>query len=140
MTLSKLFILPAAVLALFLASVASAQSAPGEDPLKITGKVEHFTSPNGPAPRSGSLEGSGEMPGWLKAKVARYEAKAFSASADDGALLTDKDVNTTSSTQGLRRSCNQDLGSSTQTATRPGRNGNNQQIVVLRGDVVNICR
>lgn len=131
--------LPALALAIAFSAQGYAQSAPGEDPLKITGKVEHFSSPNGPAPRSGSLEGSGEMPAWLKAKVARYEAKAFSASADDGTLLTDKDVTTTATTQGLRRSCTQDLGSSTAPA-RPGRLGNNQQIVVLRGDVVNLCR
>ncbi len=131
--------LPALALAIAFSAQGYAQSAPGEDPLKIIGKVEHFSSPNGPAPRSGSLEGSGEMPAWLKAKVARYEAKAFSASADDGTLLTDKDVTTTATTQGLRRSCTQDLGSSTAPA-RPGRLGNNQQIVVLRGDVVNLCR
>jgi hypothetical protein len=131
--------LPALMLAIGFSALGYAQSAPGEDPLKITGKVEHYSSPNGPAPRSGNLEGNSEMPAWLKAKVARYEAKAFSASADDGTMLTDKDINNTSATQGLRRSCNQDLGS-TATPSRPGRTGNNQQIVVLRGDVVNLCR
>jgi hypothetical protein len=139
MNFVNLLKLPVLALAIAFSALGYAQSAPGEDPLKITGKVEHFSSPNGPAPRSGSLEGSGEMPAWLKAKVARYEAKAFSASADDGTMLTDKDVTNTSATQGLRRSCNQDLGSTTTTA-RPGRPGNNQQIVVLRGDVVNVCR
>jgi hypothetical protein len=124
----------------FLASQTMAQRAPGEDPVKLDSKVVHTGSPFGNSPKSGGLDGNSEMPAWLKAKVARYEAKSFSASADDGTLLTDKDLNTSTSSNTMRRSCTQDLGS-TQAPSRPTRaGGNNQQIVVLRGDVVNICR
>ncbi len=140
-------ILPAVALAIALSGSAWAQRAPGEDPLQINGKVTHLALPLGTSPKSGSLDGNTEMPAWLSAKVARFEAKAFSAGADDGNLFTDNDINTTTTTQGVRRTCRQDVGSNT-TATGIGRaptaggtrTNANQQIVVLRGDVVNICR
>lgn len=140
-------LLPAIALAISLALPAWAQLAPGEDPLQINGKVTHLALPLGASAKSGSLDGNTEMPAWLSAKVARFEAKAFSAGADDGSIFTDNDVNTTTTTQGVRRTCRQDVGSNT-TATGVGRaptaggpkTNANQQIVVLRGDVVNICR
>lgn len=137
----------AALLTLAGGTSAHAQRAPGEDPVHLQNKVSFLSLPGPAAAKSGSLEGSGEMPAWLKAKVARFEAKSFSGTADDGTLLNDNDVTNTSSTQGVRRTCRQDIGS-TQTSTGIGRaptaggarTNANQQIVVLRGDVVNICR
>ncbi len=135
------------VAAVFFAHHAAAQKAPGEDPVKLNNQVVHAGLPVGNSAKSGSLDGSGTMPAWLKAKVARFEAKSFSGTADDGTLLNDNDVTNTSSTQGVRRTCKQDIGS-TQASTGVGRapttggtrTNANQQIVVLRGDVVNICR
>ena len=81
------------------------------------------------------------MPAWLKAKVARFEAKAFSNTADDGSILNEKDVIARSSGEGIQRTCIQDIGSTTtDTRTTTGGPGGKQQIVVLRGNLVNICR
>lgn len=139
--------LPACVLALGLVGTSFAQRAPGEDPLRLTDPVSHLSLPGAAAAKSTSLDGNTEMPAWLKAKVARFEAKAYSAGLDDGTLLTDNDVNTTSTTQGVRRTCRQDVGSSqpngigrNPTSGGGPRTNANQQIVVLRGDLVNICR
>jgi hypothetical protein len=145
---TKLLILSASVLALLSASDAFAQRAPGEDPLKIDGKVSHLALPAGPAPKPIGLDGTGELPAWLRAKAARFEAKVYSASVDDGSISSDNDVNATTTTQGVRRSCTQEVGSNTQTGAAAGRAASsgttrtnaNQQIVVLRGDLVNICR
>jgi hypothetical protein len=140
-------LLPACALAFGFIGTSFAQRAPGEDPLRLTDPVSHLSLPGAAAAKSTSLDGNTEMPAWLKAKVARFEAKAYSAGLDDGTLLTDNDVNTTTTTQGVRRTCRQDVGSSQTSGV--GRNpaaGNgprsnaNQQIVVLRGDLVNICR
>jgi hypothetical protein len=148
MLFTKLLILPASVLALLLATEAFAQRAPGEDPLKIEGKVSHLSLPAGPAAKPVGLDGTGELPAWLRAKAARFEAKIYSASVDDGSVFSDNDVNNTSTTQGVRRTCTQEVGSNTQANTAAGRatgagtarTNANQQIVVLRGDLVNICR
>lgn len=126
-----------------LAAGDAALAAPGEDPLNLSGPVEHLSLPGPPAPKSGNLDGLLDMPAWMKARIARYEAKSFSATADDGTLLTDNNVVTTSSAQGLRKTCVQEVGST----SSPGNNafnrfgpGNQQQVVVLRGDLVNICK
>lgn len=144
----KLLIVPASMLAALLATDAFAQRAPGEDPLRIDGKVSHLTLPGGPAAKPVGLDGSGELPAWLRAKAARFEAKIYSASVDDGSVFSDNDVTNTSTAQGVRRTCTQEVGSNTQTGTAAGRPAGtganrtnaNQQIVVLRGDLVNICR
>jgi hypothetical protein len=145
---TQLRAMPATVLALVFVTAAFAQRAPGEDPVRIDGKVSHMSLPAGPAVKSAGLDGSGELPAWLRAKAARFEAKIYSASADDGSVYSDNDVNNTATTQGVRRTCTQEVGSNTQANTAAGRatgagasrTNANQQIVVLRGDLVNICR
>jgi hypothetical protein len=139
--------LPACVLALGFIGTSFAQRAPGEDPLRLTDPVSHLSLPGAAAVKSTSLDGNTEMPAWLKAKVARFEAKAYSGTLDDGTLLTDNDVTNTTTTQGVRRTCRQDVGSTqttgvgrSPTAGNGPRTNANQQIVVLRGDLVNICR
>lgn len=148
MLFTKLLIVPASVLALLLATDAYAQRVPGEDPVRIEGKVSHLSLPMPAAAKPVGLDGSGELPAWLRAKAARFEAKVYSASVDDGSVFSDNDVNNTTTTQGVRRSCVQEVGSNTQASTavgRPAASGTpktnaNQQVVVLRGDLVNICR
>ncbi len=148
MLFTKLLILPASVLALLLATSALAQRAPGEDPVTIEGKVSVLSLPVGPAAKPLGLDGSGELPASIRAKAARFEAKIYSASADDGSVFSDNDVTNTTTTQGVRRTCTQEVGSNTQTTAAAGRTTGtgtartnaNQQIVVLRGDLVNICR
>lgn len=114
---------------------------PGEDPVQLTGPVRYMNLPGAAAPKSGQIDGNSDMPAWMKARVARYEAKAFSATANDGTILTDNDVVNTANAQGLRKTCVQEVGSIT-SANNLGNNtlGGQQQIVVLRGDLINVCR
>lgn len=117
--------------------------APGEDPVVLTKHLTVQMQSTGTAAPSGQLEGSGSMPSWLRARIARYEAKAFSSDASSG-VLSDNDVVTTASAQGMQKTCVQEVGSSTvsSTSSSASKYGPSQtaQIVVLRGDLVNICR
>jgi len=77
----------------------------------------------------------------MDAKLARFQAKAFAA--DTTGVLTDQNVVTTVAQDGLRKVCMQDIGSSASTVNGAfNRYGPkpDAQVVVLRGDLVNICR
>lgn len=128
-----------AITALQISPAATAQNAPGEDPIRIASKVVIQGLPNGAAPRSGNISPVAEIPPWQRAKIARYEAKAFSGNKGD--ILTEKDVINTANSDGFKTTCTQTIGSvvnapgiTTGAGFKP-----NQQIVVLRGDLVNIC-
>lgn len=115
--------------------------APGEDPVVLNKKLVIQMQPTGNAAPSGNIDGATSMPSWLRARVARYEAKAFSA--DTTNILTDNDVVNTANAQGMQKTCVQEVGSntlsgSTSSFNRYGPN-NAPQVVVLRGDLVNIC-
>lgn len=116
--------------------------APGEDPVILSKKLSVQMQPTGPAAASTGLDGSNAMPSWLRARVARYEAKAFSD--DTTGVLTNSDVVTTANAQGMQKTCVQEVGSNTMSANTAGsaKYGPNQapQVVVLRGDLVNICK
>lgn len=114
---------------------AGAQNAPGEDPVVLDRNVSIQMLPNGAAPRSGYMNPSSEMPAWQKARIARYEAKAFSG--DPGDILTNKDVVSTATSDGFKTTCTQTIGSNVATTTPAG--SPKEQIVVLRGDLVNVC-
>ncbi len=112
-------------------------AAPGEDPITLTKTVEQLQLPlsnNAPAAQADS----GVMPTNVKAKIARLEAKSLSDITAD--IYTDADIKTTVTAGQQKKSCIQDVGSNTSTngSLRFGP-GNKQQIVVLRGDLVNIC-
>ena len=133
------FLVVFGVQSLQLATGVAAQDAPGTDPVRIESKVILQGLPNGPAPRSGNIGPLAEIPAWQRAKIARYEAKAFSGNKGD--ILTEKDVINTANNDGFKTTCTQTIGSvvnapgiTTGAGFRP-----NQQIVVLRGDLVNIC-
>ena len=130
------------ILALGTALAAHAQQVPGEDNVQLTAPVRHLSLPGGTAQKSGQMDGSSEMPAWMKARIARYEAKSFSASANDGTILTNNDVVNTTTAQGLSKTCIQEVGNALPAATGAGGKtlAGQQQIVVLRGDLVNICR
>ena len=122
---------------------AGAQAVPGEDPV-VLGRVSYLALPTGAAPRSGAMDPAGDLPAWMRAKVSRYEAQSFSNATDT--ILTDRDVVNTTRSVGTRRTCVQEVGSST-TMARPGSGSsmvrpanNTNQVVVLRGDLVNVCR
>ena len=129
------------VAGLQIALLAKAQNAPGTDPVRIESKVIIQGLPNGPAPRSGNIGPPPEIPSWQRAKIARYEARAFSG--DRGNILTEKDVINTNTTDGFKTTCTQSIGSNTTPAGSGITTGAGfkpkDQIVVLRGDLVNIC-
>lgn len=116
------------------------QSAPGEDPVILTKRVSTLQLPDGGQVKSKPMDNP-EMPASLRAKVARFEAQANSDSVSS--FSTDKDVTRETSSDGFKKTCIQEVGSNTASSSgqglRPGQ-ANNQQIVVLRGDLVNICK
>ena len=117
----------------------AAQNAPGTDPIRLEGKVTLQGLPYGAAPRSGNISPPAEIPAWQRAKIARYEAKAFSGNT--GNILTEKDVINTANSDGFKTTCTQSIGSTVRpTGITTGAGFMpNDQIVVLRGDLVNIC-
>lgn len=82
--------------------------------------------PAGAAAASTGLDNASTMPSWLRARIARYEAKAFSD--DPGGVLTNNDVVTTANAQGMQKTCVQEVGSNTVSgaATGTGKYGPNQ--------------
>jgi hypothetical protein len=121
--------------------ISVAQPVPGEDPVVLNQKVQSNMLPFNSSVQS-VQSNNAEMPAWMDAKLARFQAKAFAA--DTTGVLTDESVVTTVAQNGLRKVCSQDLGSNT-TSTASGafnRYGPKPdvQVVVLRGDLVNICR
>lgn len=114
-----------------------AAAAPGEDPLILNSPVEHLNLPWAAVAPSKGLETVVDMPIAIQAKVTRYLAKSMSTNTEG--IQTDADVVSTKTTQGMRRTCTQEIASNTAT----GKNGTINaapQIVVLRGDLINACR
>jgi hypothetical protein len=100
--------------------------------------------PSGPRQQAGGMDGPTDIPAWMRARINRYVAKAYSATAEDGSIYTDSDVVTTVQTEGLQKTCVQEVGSSSvptgdSLGTRYGPQ-TRDQVVVLRGDLVNVCR
>ena len=122
-------------------TLANAQLAPGEDPVHLNEKVVVNMLPLNTTMRSTPLQNSTGVPAWMDARIARFEAKAYSI--DTTGIFTDKDVKTTNIMDGVRKTCIQDVGSSIAAASNSaGKFGAipQDQIVVLKGDLVNICR
>ena len=117
----------------------AAQNAPGEDPVILTKRIGLQMMLDGGAVKSKPLD-NGEMPASMRAKVARYEAKANSGAVSG--ISTDADVTRETTSDGFQKTCIQEVGSTTTTSGAGGRviGGNNQQVVVLKGDLVNICK
>ena len=126
-----------------LPSLIWAQAAPGEDPVMLGSRVSYQAFPTAAPPKSGALDPAKDLPAWLRAKVSRFEAQAYTDNPQG--VSTDRDVITTTRSEGTRRTCVQEVGSST-TMLRPGTGSQvtpantNNQIVVLRGELVNVCR
>jgi hypothetical protein len=120
---------------------AHAQYAPGEDPISMTKATKIESRPGAPAQQSGGLDPLFGMQGWLKARVSRYEARAYSDNGTD-TIVTENDAVTTASAQGLKKTCVQEVGSTSSSSNGFGKYGPKgaAQIVVLKGDLVNICR
>jgi len=121
--------------------LAHAQLAPGEDPVHLNEKIVVNMLPINNTMRSTPLQNSTGAPAWMDARIARFEAKAYSI--DTTGIYTDSDVKTTTITDGIKKTCIQDVGSSIAAASNSaGKFGAmpQDQIVVLKGDLVNICR
>ncbi len=125
---------------------ALAQGAPGSDPIVLGGKVSYLALPTPPARTSEPLHLGTGIPSFLQAKIARFEAKAFSAlEGGDGTVHTEKDVVSRQTGNALQRTCTTDVASNTITPAvgpsgRYGPGTGGDQIAVLRGDVVTICK
>lgn len=141
--LLQLYMWVAAVTLLSGLPLVQGHAAPGEDMIVLPGNVQFASAPTTAPSRSGHIEPSPNIPSWMQARISRYTAKAYSASADDGIIYTDNDVVTTTTVNGFRKTCVQEVGSNTASDGAFGtRYGPNQrdQVVVLRGDLVNICK
>lgn len=112
-----------------------AQAAPGEDPVHINGKVSYLQMPTAPRSLSSGIVYKTGMPDDAKAKIAHYVAKSFSANTDG--IKTEKDVVSSVQTNSLGGvTCVQTVQPS---APGAGATMGQDQVVVIRGDLVNIC-
>lgn len=119
-----------------------AQAAPGEDPIALANPVQYLNFPTPSPLPSGGLDAAPSLPSWSQARISRYQAKAFSATADDGTIYTDSDVITTVKRTGFQTTCVQEVGSVTGDVPLGSKYGPNkrEQVVVLRGDLINVCK
>lgn len=121
------------------APVCALAAAPGEDPVVLQKPISIQMIPMNTNKTSGYINYQIGTPADQQAKVARYVAKAFSA--DTTGIFTDKDVVNTVQTVGSKVVCSQTVGSkvgAAATTATPGKPAADQ-IVVLRGDLVNVC-
>lgn len=132
--------------ALCFASGAWAQYAPGSNPIVINDPVSYLSLPTAPFRPSEQLKSDNDIPAWLQAKVARFEAKAFSELGDSsGVVKTERDVVSRQTGNALNRTCTTEVASNTITpgigpSGQYGPGSNPDQIAVLRGNVITICR
>lgn len=126
-------------LSLAVGGASYAQNAPGEDPVVLNSRVSYQFLPLNNQKKSGDLDANPQLPAWMQAKISRYTAKAFSP--ESSGIYTDKDVSRTVQSNGMSTTCVQDVGSATSAGMTSGRYGPKpqDQVVVLRGDLVNIC-
>jgi len=119
---------------------------PGSDPIVLKGKVSYLALPSAPLAPSNNLDSVNGVPSWLQAKVTRFEAKAFLAlEGGDGTVQTERDVVSRQTGNALQRTCTTEIASNTMAPAAVGPSGRygpggQDQIAVLRGDVVTICK
>lgn len=123
-----------------------AQAAPGSDPIILVNAVNYLALPVGPVQPSEQIEHNTDIPSWLQAKIARFEAKAYvKLEGGSGTVYTEQDVISRQTGNALQRTCTTEVASNTLAPTvgpsgRYGPNTGGDQIAVLRGDVVTICK
>lgn len=115
----------------------AALAAPGEDPVTISGRVTYLQLPTAPVARSGNLEYRKDLPDDVAAKVSRYTAKAYTPNLGD--IKTEKDVVQSVQTNGTQTICTQSIGSVSAASGQGVKSTDKDQVVVLRGDLINIC-
>lgn len=122
---------------LWILAPLTALTAPGEDPVTISARVTYLQLPTSPLARSGNLEYRKDMPDEMAAKVSRYTAKAYTPNTGD--IKTEKDVVQSVQTNGTQTTCYQSIGSVSAANSQGIKTTGKDQVVVLRGDVINIC-
>jgi hypothetical protein len=127
---------------LFLAAVSllaiphlSFAQVPGEDPVVLQKKQLIQMLPLGNTPTSTAPTFNTDLPDWQRAKTSKYQAKAFNI--EKGSVMTGEDVINTANDNGAKTSCTQSIASNVIPKGTTVRGA--EQIVVLRGDLVNIC-
>ncbi|AVP57742.1 hypothetical protein [Pulveribacter suum] len=130
-----------ALACLLVVASQTASAAPGEDPIALEKKVNVQMQPLPTAARSSYIYYEQGIPAWQQARITRYVAKAFSS--DTTGIYTEKDVVHAVDTKGSQVVCSQSVGSNVAAAGSakgsPGVKTTGDQVVVLRGDLVNIC-
>ena len=115
-------------------------AAPGEAPVVLSKPVDYLRLPTAKQQTSSGLDTVTDIPINVKAKIARYEAMSMTNAPG---ISTEANVvtTTTTSSTGMQRTCTQDLASNTN-ASAFNRYGpqTKDQIVVLKGDLINVCR
>lgn len=124
---------PVACVLATVATTALAQ-VPGEDPVVLNRKLLIQMLPLGSQTQSNAPSLADDMPAWQRARTARHEARAFAR--DKAGVITDQDVINTVNTNGGKTACVQSVGS---TVSASPIKGGKDQVVVVRGDLVNIC-
>lgn len=123
----------------FAGAMSALAAAPGEDTIFISNFQPAAPGP-GPAQvkPKGGLDASGTIPAWLRAKTTRFTARSFTENPQG--INTDSDVVQSAQSNGMSKTCVQEVGSNINSdAPRFGPKGQ-PQVVVLRGDLVNICK
>lgn len=114
--------------------------APGQDTIVLT-KAPSISPGGGSPDRPGKGLGEREdMPIGLKAKIARYTALSVSKAEDNTAAQS---IVQRTESAGFNKTCVQDIGGSPSNGgLNAGRYGPRaqDQVVVLRGDFINVCR
>ena len=144
----SIFRIALALSALGCAQMASAQGAPGSDPITLQGAVSYLALPAPPVQPSQPMDQMTDIPSWLQAKVRRFEAKAFAdLEGASGTVYTERDVISTQRGNALQRTCETNVASNVGAAAaaagpsgRYGPGAGQDQMVVLRGDVITICK
>ena len=123
-----------------------AQPAPGSDPIVLGTPIDYLALPTAPLRPSEQLNNAEELPSWLQAKISRFEAKAFAKlEGGNGTVYTEQDVVSRQTGNALQRTCSTEVASNTIAAGvgpsgRYGPGSGGDQIAVLRGDVITICK
>lgn len=127
---------------LTIAATCGHAAAPGEDPVVLSKPVDYLRLPTAKPAASAGLNAVADIPVDVKAKIARYEAKSMVGGGQGVATDSDVITTTTTSSTGMNRTCVQDIASNTNASAfnRYGPSTTKDQIVVLKGDLVNVCR
>lgn len=113
-----------------------ATAAPGEDPVQISSRVNYLQMPTAPRAGSTDIRHRTGMPEDVRAKMAHYTARAYAP--DTSGILTEKDVVSSVRTNSNgATTCVQTIQPSASASDHMGRG---EQVVVIRGDLINICR